>query len=734
MPCATCVRTPSARRGALWALLWLAIVLGAGCERPWNSPYPDAERASDTLYRAFTEPPRHLDPARSYATDEVEFTGQIYEPPLQYHYLKRPYQLEPLAATRLPEPQYLDADGDPLPADTPPEDVATSVYTIEIKPGVRYQPHPAFARGPDGAPRYRDLSPADLEGIASPADFTHQASRTLRASDYVHQIKRLASPEVNSPILGVMSEHIVGLADLAERLRAARDTLAPGEHLDLTRHDFEGARAVDDRHFEIRVNGVYPQLRYWLAMPFFAPMPPEAIAFYNQDALAAKNIGIDTFPVGTGPYMLTENNPNRRMVLETNPNFHGERYPSEGAPGDREAGLLEDAGRALPFIDRVVFSLEKESIPYWNKFLQGYYDSSGISSDAFGQAIRIDADGEPHLTETMAERGMRLATTVLPAIYYLGFNMNDDVVGGDDAAARKLRQAISIAVDYESYVAIFLNGRGLVAQDPLPPGLFGAREGKAGMNPVVYDWVDGERRRKPIEVARELLAEAGYPGGTDEETGRPLLLNLDTPASGPEFKSQMDWMRQQFDKLGIQLVVRATTWSRFQQKTADGNVQLFFGSGWMGDYPDPENFLFLLYGPNSAAENNGQNIANYQNDTFDRLFRRMRDMDNGPERQQLIDRMIDIVQRDAPWVWGMYPRQYGLYQSWLANTKPNAMANNTIKYLDIDPAARAEKRLAWNQPVLWPLAAGAGGLLVLLLPGVWIHRRREHRAVRRPAR
>ena len=106
------------------------------------------------------------------------------------------------------------------------------------------------------------------------------------------------------------------------------------------------------------------------------------------------------------------------------------------------------------------------------------------------------------------------------------------------------------------------------------------------MNPVVYDWVDGERRRKPIEVARELLAEAGYPGGTDEETGRPLLLNLDTPASGPEFKSQMDWMRQQFDKLGIQLVVRATTWSRFQQKTADGNVQMFFGSGWMGDYPD----------------------------------------------------------------------------------------------------------------------------------------------------
>ena len=333
---------------------------------------------------------------------------------------------------------------------------------------MRYQPHPAFARGPDGAPRYRDLSPADLEGIASPADFAHQGSRTLRASDYVHQIKRLASPEVNSPILGVMSEHIVGLADLAERLRAARDTLAPGEHLDLTRHDFEGARAVDDRHFEIRVNGVYPQLRYWLAMPFFAPMPPEAIAFYNQDALAAKNIGIDTFPVGTGPYMLTENNPNRRMVLETNPNFHGERYPSEGAPGDREAGLLEDAGRALPFIDRVVFSLEKESIPYWNKFLQGYYDSSGISSDAFGQAIRIDADGEPHLTETMAERGVRLYHRTAGDLY---LQLRHERRRG---RRRRRRRSQAAPGDLDRrrlrvYVAIFLNSRGLVAQDPPAP-------------------------------------------------------------------------------------------------------------------------------------------------------------------------------------------------------------------------------------------------------------------------
>ena len=709
----------------------LLVLVTVACDGPWKNPYPDAEAGSDILYSSFREPPRHLDPARSYATDEARFTGAIYEPPLQYHYLKRPYTLIPATATAVPEPQFLNADGQPLPADAPTDDVATSVYTIKIKPGIRYQPHPAFAKKDEGSPRYADLTESDMAGIDSPADFAHQGTRELRAGDYVHEIKRLASPEVNSPIYGLMSKHIVGMGELHERLEKAREQLKPGESLDLTPFDFEGARVIDEHSYEIRVDGVYPQLRYWLALAFFAPVPPEVTRFYDQPALKNRNISLDTFPVGTGAYMLTENNPNRRMVLDANPNFHGERYPRAGEDGDRAAGLLTDAGKPLPFIKRAVYSLEKESIPYLNKFLQGYYDSSGISSDAFGQAIRIDGDGEPHLTRTMVERGMDLATTVLPGIYYLGFNMNDDVVGGRDASGRKLRQAISIAVDLESYVPIFLNGRGIVAQGPIPPGLFGYKDRKAGMNPVVYDWVDGQPQRKPIAKARELLAEAGYPNGIDPDTGQSLLVNIDTPATSPEFKTQMDWMRQQFDALGIQLVVRATTWPRFQQKIADGNVQLYFGSGWMADYPDPENFLSQLYGLNSAAEHAGSNYANYENPEYDRLFRKMRDMANGPERQAVIDEMLAILRRDAPWYWGYYPREYALFHQWLYNTKPNGMIQSSLKYLRLDPEMRADKRREWNAPVMWPIAAGIGLLVVLLLPAVWIYRRRERQPVRR---
>ena len=154
--------------------------------------------------------------------------------------------------------------------------------------------------------------------------------------------------------------------------------------------------------------------------------------FYAQPGMAEKNITLDWYPVGTGPYMLTVNNPNRRMVLERNPNFHLETYPSEGDPGDKEAGLLDDAGKRLPFVDKVVYSLEKESIPYWNKFLQGYYDSSGISSDSFDQAVRIGSQGEAVLTADMRKKGIRLETAIGASTYYMGFNMLDPVVGGLD--------------------------------------------------------------------------------------------------------------------------------------------------------------------------------------------------------------------------------------------------------------------------------------------------------------
>ena len=706
----------------------LVMILLAGCgESAWNNPWPAREAGANVLYSSFEERPKHLDPARSYSSNEYAFLAQIYEPPLQYHFLLRPYQLIPLTAESLPELAYFDAEGRALPQDAPAAAIARSEYLIRIRPGSHYQPHPAFAQDAAGGYRYHHLTPADLENVNRLADFPETGTRELTAADYVYQIKRLAVPWRHSPIAGVLGEHIQDFNELTARIEA--QAIEPGTdgerpYLDLDAIPFAGAEVVDRYRYRIHVKGKYPQFAYWLAMPFLAPMPWEAERFYDQPGMKARNLTLDWYPVGTGPFYLSENNPNLRMELTRNPHFHGETYPSEGMPGDAAAGLLADAGQPLPFIDRAVYALEKEGIPYWNKFLQGWYDSSGISSDAFDQAIRFDNQGGAGLTEAMAAKGIGLLTSVETSIAYMGFNMRDPVVGGDTESARLLRQAIAIAVDYEEYIAIFANGRGLIAQGPLPPGIFGYREGEAGLNPTVYRWQEGQAVRRTLAEAQELLTQAGYAEGRDPATGQALSLNFEAVASGPDDKARLNWLRKQFAKLGIELVVRATDYNRFQEKMRQGTGQIYTW-GWNADYPDPENFLFLLYGPNSKMAGEGENASNYANPEFDARFERMKNMDDGPERQALIDEMIAIARHDGPWVWGYFPKGFSLHHAWLTNLKPNLMANNTLKYRRLDPELRQRLRAAWNRPVLWPLWLGLGLLVLGAVPAIRGYRRRE---------
>ena len=687
-------------------ILVLAL-LAAGCADVWNDPYPAADRGTSVLYTAFLERPKHLDPVQSYTEDEARFTQQVYEPPLQYHYLKRPYELVPLTALEVPKP--VEVEGGKF-----------TVYTIRIQPGIRYQPHPAFVAENHALPRAR------VDDLRSPYDLP-LGTRELTADDYIYEIKRLASPRLHSPIFGLMAEYIVGLQDFAERLKKF-DT-RKGDWVDLRKHRLEGVEKVDEHTYRIRIKGRYPQFAYWLAMPFFAPVPWEAERFFQQPGMAERNFTLDWWPVGTGAYMLTENDPNARMQLVRNPNFRGEAYPSEGEPGDAQEGLLADAGKAMPFVDRVVVTREKESIPYWNKFLQGYFDSSAIPSDTFDQAVRVSVDGDVGLTDEMQNKGIRLRTSVDTTILYLGVNWLDGVVGGSSERTRKLRQAIAIAIDWEEFISIFLNGRGLVSQDPLAPGIFGQRLGKDGVNPVTHEWKDGAARRRPIEEARKLLAEAGYPDGRDAKGGQPLVLYLDTVGRGPGDKPRFDWWRRQFAKLSIQLEIRDTDWNRFQEKIRKGSQQLYI-LGWNADYPDPENFLFLLHGAQSRMKSQGENTSNYVNAEFDALFERMKNMPNSAARQKIIDRMVDIVRRDAPWIGGFHPVSYGLAHAWMGNGKPNNMARNNIKYLRVDIDKRAALRRESNRPVLWPAALLVVCLIAGAVPAFLAYRRRERMAAR----
>lgn len=690
----------------------------------WNNPYPDTESTQKIAYSSFPEAPKTLDPAKAYNVNESLFISQIDEPLLEYDYLKRPYRLVPLVASAMPEIRYFNRQGQRI-VDPDHEKVAYTQYLIHIQRGIYYQPHPAFAKDAAGQPLYLTLPPDFLakEHIRSLHDFKQQGRRELISDDFIYQLKRLSSPYVNSPIYGLMQDYIIGMSALNAKLMK----VSPVGWLDLRQYDLAGVHKIDDYTFEIRIKGQYQSFLYWLAMHFFVPQPWEVEKFYAQTGMKERNIGLDWNPVGTGPFMLTENNPNRRMVLSKNPLFRPVFFPKKGEEEDIKRGYLKHAGEKLPLVDKVVYTLEKEAIPRWNKFLQGYYDMSAVTADSFDQAIRVNRYGISELSEEMKAKHMRLSETIEPSVYYFGFNMLDPVVGGPSERARLLRLAISLAVNTEERIALFYNGRGEAAQSPIPPGIFG----HADINPWLYRYVNGSYQRRPLSVAKEWLRLAGYPNGIDLKTGKPLMLYYDVSASGgPDERAELEWSRKQLAKIGISLNVRATQYNRFQEKMRVGNAQIF-SWGWKGDYPDPENFMFLLYGPNGRVKFGGENTANYENLRYDELFNKMRNRKDDPTRAAIIQQMLTLIRHDAPWIWGLHTKTATLSQAWVSPLKPNTLMTNTLKYVSIDVDLRNQMRAGWNQMIFWPLGLALLGLILFFLSLYLLYRHQERRVVAR---
>jgi hypothetical protein len=105
----------------------------------------------------------------------------------------------------------------------------------------------------------------------------------------------------------------------------------------------------------------------------------------------------------------------------------------------------------------------------------------------------------------------------------------------------------------------------------------------------------------------------------------------------------------------------------------------------------------------------------------------MRNMDDGPERQAIIDQMQEILRHDSPWLFGYHPMKFALYHDWYRNLAPNLMARNRTKYQRIDASRRAELRSQWNRPVYWPLLLGVLVVVLAVLPA-WLSYRKRQRA------
>jgi ABC-type transport system substrate-binding protein len=724
------------------ALIAAAALATTACN---NNPWSSEGAASNTLYTAVIEnSPRHLDPTASYWSNDTPYTYQIYEPLYGYHYLKRPFQLVPKTAREVVKPRYVDKDGKTLPDDAAAELVAESIYDVPIKTGILFQPHPAFAKDEKGAYRYHAMKRGELGARTSPLEFEHQGTRELVADDFVYALRRHATTRITTPIFSTFADYVVGLREYGELIKKEdaklRKGLDPADldkpFLDFRQWPLSGVSAPEKHLLRMRIKGKYPQWSYWMQMTFLAPVPWEADAFFAQPGMGVAGLTLDRWPVGTGPYMMTEFVQDRRHVMKRNPNYRGEPYPCEGMPGDKEKGLLDDCGKKTPFIDTIVTNVEREAVPQRGKFRQGFYDVEVFERTDTGMDYLVGMQDSEEVRAEYLDKGFRLNRGSDVNSFFIAFNMLDPTIGDGEnadqkARNKKLRQAISIAIDWEEYSKIFPKKAGDTAMSPLPPGIFGSREGTAeGVNPVTHRWVDGKAVRRPIADAKKLLAEAGYPNGRDEKTGKPLVLNYDFYAPPtPERKPELDWVVRQFAKIDVQLEVRATDNNQFQDKVRKGKYQVFW-LGWNADYPDAENFMFLLYSKAGKTKYDGENTSNFDNPAYDKLYEQMKSLEDGPAKQKLIDDMVQIAREDAPWTMGFFPYASAAVQSWVHNSRPAVLVRDQGRYLRLDVNERVAKLNAWNKPVWWPMILIAAVALALW----WVGRRSLRQRERMNAR
>ena len=481
------------------------------------------------------------------------------------------------------------------------------VYTFKIDPDARFVADPCFGRGADGKPRGRPVTAEDLS----------------------YSLKRLSDRKVASSGSWLTDDTIKGMREFADA--SARS--GPTDYA----MDVPGLKVVDSRTMRIELTQPKQQFIWYFAMAYTAVVAREAVEYYGED--------FGNHAVGTGAYRLDKWRRNHQMDFVLDPAWRGWK---EGP------AAFDPAGELRPF-DRIVFRVIDDVSTQWLCFLAGELDFLG-SIDRDNWDVVVNADGE--LDENLRRRGIRLFMIPAMEVFYIGFNMDDPVLGGN----RKLRQAINCAFDSARWVRFF-NNRTIECDSPVPPGVTGRLE-----TPFAYSF--------NLEKAKRLLEEAGYPGGIDPKTGKRLVLHLDMGRTSQEIRESTDLFVSFYDKVGISIQPHFHNWPVFLKRISERQSQMF-RIGWIGDYPDAENFLQLFHGSKVSP---GPNRANYVNPEVDRLYDRAVMTADETERNRLWFELQEILREDCPWLFMYYRKTYTLCNDRVIGYQPTDFPYSTEKY------------------------------------------------------
>jgi oligopeptide transport system substrate-binding protein len=547
---------------------------------------------------------RSLDPVHGFDQTGDQIERQVYSTLMTYAYLERPFRLEPDLLAAMPS---VSAD--------------RLTYTFRLRPGVRFVDNACFPGG---------------------------KGREVTSDDVLYSLKRYADGNLNAESWFALQGAVAGL----DAYHAA--TVKAGAGADLSDRDVEGLHKVDASTFTIRLTHPNALFLHALTMVPTSIVPREAVRFYKDR--------FQVNPVGTGPFMAVGEVPRTGTVrLVRNPAYY-RSYPSTGAPGDAEKGLLKDAGKPLPRADVLEMPLIEEPQPAALKFLRGELDWRPLDRAFFTRMVVRKPDGTFRLADEYAGR---FAIYGVPSneVEYLLLNLHDPVLG----ANRLLRQALAAAVDPQALVDVLWNGRGRRLQSVVP-----------------YDFAGSERdtgavaRPHDVAVARQLLAQAGYPEGKGLE---PLSINFFE--TNITTRNEFDLLRAQFAAIGVRVKAVFMDQPTFTKAAEDGKFQIA-SYGWVADYPDAEDFYQLNYSRNVPP---GSNWSGYANPAYDKAYEASRFMADGPERLAHFRTMNALIAEDVPMIPTFSPLKFGIVQNWIGNFKRNLLLQEHM-YLSVDMARK----------------------------------------------
>jgi ABC-type transport system substrate-binding protein len=495
-------------------------------------------------------------------------------------------------------------------------------YVFHIKKGIYFAPDPAF------------------KGVR----------RELTAQDYAYTFKRFLDPKNRSPSAGVLQGKIVGMDELVAKAQKTG------------RFDYDapvaGLQTPDRYTLHITLNA--PDYNFLYIMGF------NALGAQAREVVDAYGDQSNAHPVGTGAYMLQEYVPRSKIVLVANPEYRGYTWDFKSSGSAWDEQMVHDMkGKKMPQVGRVEVSIIEEEQSRWLAF-QG----KQIDFDFLPQAAAPTALDGKQLKPSLAAEGIRMNTVIEPGLAYIFMNFKDPLIGGDSLEKNALRRAIAMSYSVQDEISQARMGLAVKAEMVIPEGVVG--HDPKYRSSIAYD----------PELANKLLDHFGYKRGADGfrtlPDGRPLVLKMATEASAKNVVFSEIWKRG-LDKIGIRIDFQVSNFADNLRAATECKLMMWNGS-WSADYPEGDNFMQLLYGPNAGQGNNGC----YQSAAFDALYVKARALPPGPERNQLYIEMNRQVEADTAWVITVSRSRNWLIRPWIKGFKRHPILQADWQYLDIE--------------------------------------------------